>query len=155
MKSKTFFLFTFILLFVPSLVNSTSENIEMRLTNLEKRITELENYIEMGSINYTHQKVTVTAYHPNSKGINSDQNPARTATMKRPIAGYTLAISDELFRLGWLGKKIYIDGWGVGRATDRMSTSVKGKHIDICFPNLKTAKKFGIKRGILAVLLLQ
>ena len=155
MKSKIFFLLAFILLFIPSLVNSNSDDVAIRLANLEKRITELETYIEMGSINYTHQKVTVTAYHPNSKGINSDRNPARTATMKRPIAGYTLAISNELFRLGWLNKKIYIDGWGVGRATDRMSTSVKGKHIDICFPSLKTARTFGIKRGILAVLLLQ
>jgi len=155
MKSKVFCLFTFILLFIPSMVNSTPDDVEIRISNLEKRITELETYIEMGSINYTHQKVTVTAYHPNSKGINSDRNPARTATMKRPIAGYTLAISDELFHLGWLGKKIYIDGWGVGRATDRMSASIKGKCIDICFPSLKSAKKFGIRRGILAVLLLQ
>ena len=75
--------------------------------------------------------------------------------MKKPIAGYTLAISDELFRLGWLGKKIYIDGWGVGRATDRMNSSVKEKHIDICVPSLKTARTFGIKKGVLAVLLLQ
>jgi len=155
MKSKVVCLFAFILLFIPSMVNSTPDDVEIRISNLEKRITELETYIEMGSINYTHQKVTVTAYHPNSKGINSDRNPARTATMKRPIAGYTLAISDELFHLGWLGKKIYIDGWGVGRATDRMGASIKGKCIDICFPSLKSAKKFGIKRGVLAVLSLQ
>jgi len=142
------------IIIVPA-TNLRSDDVAIRLANLEKRITELETYIEMGSINYTHQKVTVTAYHPNSKGINSDRNPARTATMKRPIAGYTLAISDELFRLGWLGKKIYIDGWGVGRATDRMSASVKGKHIDICFPSLKIARTFGIKKGVLAVLLLQ
>lgn len=155
MKSKLSLLFIFALLFIPLAVNSAPRDIEIRISNLEKRVAELENYIEMGSINYTHQKVTVTAYHPKSKGINSDRNPARTATMKRPIAGYTLAISDELFRLGWLGKKIYIDGWGVGRATDRMGVSMKGKCIDICFPSLKSAKKFGIKRGVLAVLLLQ
>lgn len=95
----------------------------------------------------------VSAYHPKSKGINSDKDPNRTATMKRPIAGYTLAISNELFDLGWLGKKIYIDGWGIGKATDRMDKSVKGKQIDICAPTLKWAKHFGIKKDILAVIL--
>jgi len=130
-----------------------SQDIESRIQSLEGRVNELEMYIETFNINYTHQKITVTAYHPPSSGINSDKNPNRTATMKRPVPGYTLAISVELFNLGWLNKKIYINGWGVGKATDRMGSSIKGKHIDICFPSLKAAKKFGIKKNILAVLL--
>ena len=99
------------------------------------------------------QNVILSAYHPKSKGINSDKNPNKTALMQKPIAGYTLAISNELFELGWLGKKIYIDSWGIGKATDRMSHTVKGKQIDICAPSLKVAKNFGIKKDVMAVIL--
>jgi len=139
-----------ILLLIP--INTYSQDIELQLKQLEKRIYELEIYMEMYT-NYTHQRVTVTAYHPKSRGINSDKDPNKTATMRKPIAGYTLAISTELFNMGWLNKRIYIDGWGVGKATDRMNIELKGKRIDICFPTLKAATKFGVKRDILAVLL--
>jgi len=100
-----------------------------------------------------NQIVSVTAYHPRSRGINSDSNPAKTALMKKPIAGYTCAISDELFELGWLGKKIYIDGVGVRKATDRMSKTIKHKQIDICAPSLKVAKNFGIKKNVRAIII--
>ena len=139
-----------ILLLIP--INTYSQDIELQLKQLEKRIYELEIYMEMYT-NYTHQRVTVTAYHPKSRGINSDKDPNKTATMRKPIAGYTLAISTELFNMGWLNKRIYIDGWGVGKATDRMNIELKGKRIDICFSTLKAATKFGVKRDILAVLL--
>ena len=100
-----------------------------------------------------YQAITVTAYHPNSRGINSDAHPNKTALMRKPISGYTLAVSTELVELGWLGKKIYIDGWGVGRATDRMGRSIKGKRIDICAPSLKVAKRFGVKKDVLSIVL--
>ena len=146
-------IFLFIILFIFTFnIEANSQDIKSRLDYLEKRIYELEIYMEIYT-NYTHQRITVTAYHPKSGGINSDETPNKTATMKRPIAGYTLAISTDLFNMGWLNKRIYIDGWGVGKATDRMGVSVKGKQIDICLPTLKAAKKFGIKRNILAVLL--
>lgn len=129
-------------------VAEESQNIK----NLETIITELQNQINLlKKSNYN--KVTLSAYHPQSKGINSDKSPHTTATMKKPIAGYTLALSKELVDQGWLGQKIYIDGWGIGQATDRMDTSVKGKQIDICSPNLKHAKDFGIKKDVLAIVL--
>ena len=146
-------IFLFLILFIFTFnIEANSQDIELRLKQFEKRIYELEIYMEMYT-NYTHQRVTVTAYHPKSRGINSDKDPNKTATMRKPIAGYTLAISTELFNMGWLNKRIYIDGWGVGKATDRMNIELKGKRIDICFPTLKAATKFGVKRDILAVLL--
>jgi len=120
-------------------------------TQLDSMYEEVKTLREI--IQSDYQVITVTAYHPKSKGINSDGNPNRTALMKRPIPGYTLAISTELVELGWLGKKIYINGWGVGHATDRMGKSVKGKHIDVCSPSLKAAKKFGIKKDVLSIVL--
>ena len=119
-----------------------------QLTKISKEIQEIKNLLEADN-----QIVTLSAYHPKSRGINSDRDPSRTATMKRPVPGYTLAISDELFDLGWLGKKIYINGWGVGKATDRMGNSVKGKQIDICAPSLILAEKFGIKTDVQAIVL--
>ena len=119
-----------------------------QLTKISKEIQEIKNLLEADN-----QIVTLSAYHPKSRGINSDRDPSRTATMKRPVPGYTLAISDELFDLGWLGKKIYINGWGVGKATDRMGNSVKGKQIDICAPSLILAENFGIKTDVQAVVL--
>lgn len=112
---------------------------------------ELQQIKQSLPVNY--QKVTLTAYHPPSKGINADKDPNSTATMTRPIPGRTLAISKPLVKLGWLGKQIYIEGWGVGRATDRMGASIKDVRIDVCAPSLQYAKQFGIKRDVLAVVL--
>lgn len=94
-----------------------------------------------------HQLVTLTAYHPPSRGINSDSLPERTALMTRPKPGFTAAISSELVALGWLGKKVYIEGFGVWRLEDRMNVSLEGKHIDLCYPTLKAAKAFGRKEA--------
>lgn len=100
-----------------------------------------------------YQKVTLTAYHPRSGGINSDNHPNKTALMITPKSGWTLAISTELVNLGWLGKKIYIDGWGIGKAEDRMGKTVEGKRIDICSPSLKAAVNFGVRKEVLAIVL--
>jgi 3D (Asp-Asp-Asp) domain-containing protein len=98
------------------------------------------------------QIVTLTAYHPASRGLNSDSNPDKTATMRKPIPGRTAAISRELLALGWLGK-IYIKDYGVWETTDLMGESVKGKQIDLCFPSRKEALKFGKKEEVFAVFL--
>jgi len=124
---------------------------QSRIETLETQIEELKTIKnKMESIK---QKVVLTAYHPPSKGINADSDHQRTAIMKRPKPGYTLAISKELVHLGWLGRKIYIEGWGVGLASDRMSSNLKGKRIDVCLGSLKEAKKFGKKNNILAIVL--
>lgn len=125
--------------------------IRIQLNSIILQLDEIKTILQSDC-----QEVTVSAYHPKSRGINSDKDWKHTALMKKPIAGYTCAISDELFKLGWLGKKIYIDGIGVfkvRKAMDRMDKSVKGKQIDICAPSLKYAKNFGIKRNVIAVVL--
>jgi len=133
--------------------------LSLQMSDYHKQTTNQLNNIQQGvediktMLSSDCQNVILSAYHPRSRGINSDKNPNKTALMKKPIAGYTLAISNELFELGWLGKKIYIDGWGVGKVTDRMSHTVKGKQIDICAPSLKVAKNFGIKKDVMAVIL--
>ena len=129
-------------------IRTTNERILTQLNSIYEEVKSLREIIQSD-----YQVVTVTAYHPNSRGINSDAHPNKTALMRKPISGYTLAVSTELVKLGWLGKKIYVDGWGVGHATDRMGKSVEGKHIDICAPSLKVAKRFGVKKDVLSIVL--
>lgn len=97
------------------------------------------------------QVVTISFYHPSSGGINSDSDHTNTATMVTPTVGRTIAISDELFEIGWLGNKIYIDGFGVFLAEDRMGKTTKGKCIDICVSSRKRAFQLGKKYNVLAV----
>ncbi|WP_457551150.1 3D domain-containing protein [Desulfobacula sp.] len=95
--------------------------------------------------------VTLTGYHPWSNGINSDGHPQTTATMTIPVVGRTCAISSELVKRGWLGKKIYIEGIGVFKAEDRMNSSIDGLRIDLCMGSLKEALTFGKKENVLAI----
>jgi len=88
-------------------------------------------------------KAIVTYYHPATGGINSDGYPDVTATGTKPMSGRTCAISTSLVKKGWLGRKIYVNGYGVYVAEDRMSVSLKGHRIDICAPTLKYALKGG------------
>lgn len=88
-------------------------------------------------------KAIITYYHPGTGGINSDGYPDRTATGTKPMSGRTCAISTSLVKKGWLGRKIYIDGYGVYVAEDRMNVSLVGHRIDICAPTLKYAIKGG------------
>lgn len=100
-------------------------------------------------------RVTLTAYHPWSGGINSDSDPDKTATMTEAIPGLTCALSSSLVEQGWLGQKIYIEGYGIFNADDRMSTSLLGDRIDLCLGSKKTALSLGRKHKVLAVRLVR
>ena len=120
---------------------------------LEEHITYLEKE-RMRSL-----KVKITFYAPELKGINSDKNPNKTATMQKPVPGWTCAISRDLVNAGWLGRKIYIKGLGIRYAADIMGKAANGKpiqkQIDICVgkKDVKTqAKKFGLTHEIATIL---
>jgi len=120
--------------------------------SFSKELAEVKQLIQSRINTY---KTTVTAYHPASGGINSDSTPTKTCTMAKPIAGWTAAISTELVELGWLGQKIYLDGYGVFMATDRMAKGLTGKRVDICVGDKKTAIQYGKKEKVLTVRLLE
>lgn len=120
---------------------------------LEEHITYLEKE-RMRSL-----EVKITFYAPDLGGINSDTTPDKTATMQTPVPGWTCAISRDLVRAGWLGRRIYIKGLGVRYASDIMGKSVNGKpitkQIDICVGKknvLTEAKKFGKSKEIATIL---
>jgi len=131
-----------------NLFHEDNHEIINRLQKIHEEVIELKVIVQSD-----YQRVTLTAYHPKSGGINSDSDPSNTALMTSPNAGWTLAISQELVNLGWLGKKIYVEGFGIGKAEDRMNIDLKGKRIDICAHTLKQAKKFGVKKGVLSIVL--
>lgn len=128
----------------------------------QKRIIEYleENIVELKAHELRIQRVKITFYAPALRGINSDSNPNRTATMQTPIVGWTVAISRDLVKLGWLGKQIYIEGIGIRHVTDIMGSSVNGKkitnQIDICCGKRdvrRLAKNLGKNTDILACIL--
>ena len=115
------------------------------MTAQANRIILLENELHKTQI------VKVSFYHPASRGINSDSDHTKTATMTKPVVGRTVAISRKLFNDGWFGRKIYIKKIGVFWADDLMSPSIQGNQIDICVGSRKLAMKLGVKNGVVAV----
>lgn len=96
--------------------------------------------------------VKVTGYHPDSGGINSDSNSKMTSTMTPPKAGRTCAISTELVKAGWLGKEIYVEGFGMVVANDRLAKGIKGKQIDLCKGSYSEAMAVGTNENVLATI---
>lgn len=119
--------------------------LEHRLELADTEINALYNQL----IKATSVKATITWYHPDSGGINSDSDPVHTATMTKPTVGRTIAISTSLVKRGWLGKRIYIDGYGVFVAESRMAVDLPGNRIDICAASEDIAFKNGIKHNVL------
>lgn len=83
-------------------------------------------------------KVTLTAYSADRN--QTDKDPFVTATLEKPIYGYTCAVSRDLARKGWLGRIIWIEGFGVWKVNDVMHSRWKNR-IDLFLPPQK-AKKF-------------
>ena len=114
-------------------ITDVDKNISDKLDSIEADLNKLKNTTPRMI------KVTTTFYCPAAKGINSDSDHTNTATMTKPISGYTIAISKSLFKKGWLGHKVYVEGWGVFKIEDRMDKSIEGDCIDICIGTKKEA----------------
>ena len=108
----------------------------------------LEKLVKKGSI-----RAKITMYHPPSGGINSDLDPTMTATMTKPIAGKTCAISTKMVEEGWFGKEIYIEGLGIFIANDRLNKDIGGYQIDVCASTKKEALKFGVREKVLTTII--
>jgi 3D (Asp-Asp-Asp) domain-containing protein len=117
------------------------------LTDHEIRILELEKQVEELKKTWMTQ-ATVTAYHPYSGGINAYDDPNVTATLSQPIPGRTCAISTSLFEKGYLNTWIYVDGYGMFFANDRMRTDLKGDRIDLCMGTYKQAMDIGVNKNV-------
>jgi len=85
--------------------------------------------------------LTITAYTNRIQETNSDNK--NTATMERPVAGRTCAVSRDLIK--WLGGRVYIEGIGVRRVNDLMNTRFE-QSLDVYIGSVKEAIKLGKQR---------
>jgi len=82
--------------------------------------------------------VEVSAYTARREETNID--PENTAIMQKPIPGWTIAVSQDLWFL--LGKRVYIEGFGVRYVNDLMNIRYT-KTIDILVPTVAEARRIG------------
>ncbi|WP_052813200.1 3D domain-containing protein [Desulfonatronum thioautotrophicum] len=94
----------------------------------------------------TH-RLRLTAYTARPEECNDDIE--NTAIMQSPVPGWTVAVSRDL--KGWLGKRVYIEGFGVRLVNDLMNARYANA-IDVLVPDVPTAKKIGVRRNILVTL---
>jgi len=80
----------------------------------------------------------------------TDKTPCIGALNTKLKAGRDVAVSRDLMFL--LGKRVYIEGFGVRRVADLMNKRFK-RRIDILAPNKKIARKLGIKKNVKVVVL--
>ena len=93
--------------------------------------------------------LTVTAYSP--RRSETDATPFINAAGAKVAEGQ-IAVSKDLFLAGWVyGRPVWIEGYGVYKIMDRMNYRYTDR-IDIFMWSTKKAKKFGLKRRIVALL---
>lgn len=102
----------------------------------EAKIAELNAQIST----FTNLNMTVTAYTASVDECNSD--PTNTATMSKPVPGYTVAVSRDKLHL--LGRRIWVEGMGVYEVTDLMNSRFENR-IDVLMGDKRTAKEFGVQ----------
>lgn len=124
------------------------ESILLQNKELKKKIRNIELEYERFVREYFIIEATLTAYTARREETNND--PENTALMQEPVSGWTVAVSRDLIHL--LGKRIYIEGIGVRYVNDLMNPRFKNT-IDILMPNVRTAREFGVKRGVRVVLI--
>lgn len=94
----------------------------------------------------THQ-LRLSAYTARPEETNDDVD--NTAIMQDPVPGWTVAVSRDL--KGWLGKRVYIEGFGVRLVSDLMNTRFD-QAIDVLVPDVSTARGIGVQDNVLVTL---
>lgn len=84
--------------------------------------------------------VTATAYSPRAQ--ETDDTPWETATLTRCTEGRTIAVSQD--HVDWLGRRVYIPGYGVRVVEDLMNKRFTDR-IDFFIENTAQAEAFGVK----------
>jgi 3D (Asp-Asp-Asp) domain-containing protein len=117
-----------------------------RIKNLEATIWDLENrYVDAATTADLYKRclehdLEATAYSLREEECNDDLN--NTATMTKPVPGWTVAVSRDL---AWMmGKRVYIAGLGVRKVNDLMNARYENA-IDILVPDKDMAMEFGRK----------
>ncbi|HDQ41580.1 MAG TPA: hypothetical protein ENN39_11205 [Desulfonatronum sp.] len=115
---------------------------EIREENLALN-TVLAGYREAN----TH-RLRLSAYTARPQECNDD--PENTALMHTPKPGWTVAVSHDL--KGWLGKRVYVQGFGVRLVSDLMNSRHE-KSLDLLVGDVSAAKSIGVRRNVLVTLI--
>lgn len=130
-----------IIMFVFELIGSPVHNAsadEARVAALTTQVESMRH--ELREIKQTKLVFKVTKY--TASKAECDSTPNKTALMKKPIVGRTVAVSHDYAHM--LGKSVWVEGIGVFVVEDLMSKRHK-KTIDILSSSKTDAKKFGRK----------
>lgn len=94
------------------------------------------------------RQLRLSAYTARPEETNEDVE--RTAIMETPVPGLTVAVSRDLKR--WLGKRVYVKGFGVRLVSDLMHPRHE-KSIDLLVEDVATATEIGVKHDVLVTLI--
>ncbi len=94
------------------------------------------------------KQLSLSAYTARPEEGNEDVNS--TAVMTTPVPGLTAAVSRDL--KGWLGKRVYVKGFGVRLVSDLMHPRHE-KSIDLLVEDVDTATEIGVKHDVLVTLI--
>lgn len=93
------------------------------------------------------RQLRLSAYTASPEEGNNDEE--NTAIMQAPKPGWTVAVSPDL--RGWLGKRVYIDGYGVRLVNDLMNPRYR-KSIDILVEDVQQALEIGVREPVEVIL---
>lgn len=133
-------------------VNPLSEMIFIDEQKLELRKARDEILVLKAILEAYHKANThylrLSAYTARKEECNDDIE--NTAIMQRPKTGWTVAVSRDL--RGWLGKRIYIEGFGIRMVSDLMNPRY-AKSIDILVSEVSEAEEIGVRENVFVTLI--
>ena len=120
---------------------SRANEAAQKAKNAAERITKLEERVDQLERDSLPKMFVVSAY--TARKQECDATPDKTAIMRRPVPGRTVAVSQDYRQ--YLGWKVWIEGHGVFVVEDLMNPRYTGR-IDILKPNVKSAMQFGTQQ---------
>ncbi|SDB45436.1 3D (Asp-Asp-Asp) domain-containing protein [Desulfonatronum thiosulfatophilum] len=120
---------------------------KLELQKAQEEILILKAILDAYHKANTHY-LRLSAYTARKEECNDDIE--NTAIMQRPKPGWTVAVSRDL--RGWLGKRVYIEGFGIRMVSDLMNSRYT-KAIDILVPEVDEALKIGVRENVFVTLI--
>jgi 3D (Asp-Asp-Asp) domain-containing protein len=120
---------------------------QLELLKAQDKITILKLMLNRYREANTH-RLRLTAYTARPEETNED--PENTAIMRTPRPGRTVAVSHDL--RGWLGKRVYVEGFGVRFVGDLMNPRYS-KSIDILVVDVDEARDIGVIEDVFVTLI--
>ncbi len=120
---------------------------QLKLLKAQDKITILKLMLDRYREANTH-RLRLTAYTARPEETNEDVE--NTAIMQAPRPGWTVAVSHDL--RGWLGKRVYVEGFGVRFVGDLMNPRYS-KSIDILVTDVEEARDIGVIQDVFVTLI--